>query len=108
MKKILFAATLLLFMALTPTVLVSAQTPDAANNITVETIQSESLTEKIIGNGGKKKYGNIDNMAELNKNLQANAIPQLIFDATYKDFEPFLSERRRLMATKIEKYYKSL
>ena len=47
-------------------------------------------------------------MAELNKNLQANAIPQLIFDATYKDFEPFLSERRRLMAAKIEKYYKSL
>lgn len=51
---------------------------------------------------------NYNEMAELNKNLQANAIPQLIFDATYKDFEPFLSERRRLMATKIEKYYKSL
>ncbi|MCA9346908.1 DUF262 domain-containing protein [Candidatus Saccharibacteria bacterium] len=79
-------------------------------NIAISSKEPKQYMHDVLAqcNGGKKKYGNIDNMAELNKNLQANAIPQLIFDATYKDFEPFLSERRRLMATKIEKYYKSL
>jgi len=79
-------------------------------NIAISSKEPKQYMHDVLAqcNGGKKKYGNIDNMAELNKNLQANAIPQLIFDATYKDFEPFLSERRRLMAAKIEKYYKSL
>lgn len=58
--------------------------------------------------GGKLKYGNIDTPEALKRNLSQNAIPAIIFDATYKTYEEFLHERRRLMAKKIEKYYKSL
>jgi hypothetical protein len=79
-------------------------------NIAISSKEPKQYMSEVLNqcNGGTKKYGNIDTMKELNENLLANAVPQLIFDATHKDFESFLSERRRLMAVKIEKYYNSL
>ncbi|MFH1769914.1 MAG: DUF262 domain-containing protein [Parcubacteria group bacterium] len=59
-------------------------------------------------NGGKQKYGSIDSEELLQKNLAQNCIPESIFEATYDDYDNFLRERRKLMAKKIEKYYKSL
>jgi hypothetical protein len=59
-------------------------------------------------NGSKIRYGSIDSMEELQKNLQANCIPESIFEMTLDNYEDFLKQRRKLMAKKIEGYYKSL
>jgi hypothetical protein len=59
-------------------------------------------------NGGKLKYGSIDSMDELKSNLQSNCIPESIFEMTIDDYEEFLKQRRKLIAQKIERYYKSL
>lgn len=37
-----------------------------------------------------------------------NCIPKSIFDMDIESYPQFLEERRKLMAEKIEKYYKSL
>ena len=58
--------------------------------------------------GGKLKYGNIDNTRALKRNLQKHCIPENIFNMDIENYFDFLEERRRLMAKKIENYYKSL
>lgn len=59
-------------------------------------------------NGGKMKYGAIDNIDELIDNLRTHCIPLEIFDFTVEEYDNFLIERRRLMANKIRSYYQSL
>lgn len=59
-------------------------------------------------NGGKVTYGTIQDMVELKKNLRAHCIPESIFEMTIDDYPKFLEDRRKLMAKKIEKYYKVL
>lgn len=56
-------------------------------------------------NGGKIKYGSIDNMKELMENFRMHCIPQDIINYGVNDYEDFLMERRRLMALKIKDYY---
>ncbi|PJC70037.1 MAG: hypothetical protein CO014_00755 [Candidatus Tagabacteria bacterium CG_4_8_14_3_um_filter_41_8] len=58
--------------------------------------------------GGKLKYGNIDNLDALKMNMKKHCIPETVFDMDFDNYFDFLEERRRLMAKKIEKYYKSL
>lgn len=58
--------------------------------------------------GGGLKYGTITDIDILKKNLRAHAIPEEIFEMTIDDYPKFIEERRKLMARKIEKYYKSL
>jgi len=58
--------------------------------------------------GGELKYGNIDNMKDLKKNLEKHCIPETIFEMEFDDYFDFLETRRKLMAKKIEQYYKSL
>lgn len=58
--------------------------------------------------GGKAKYGGITSEEQLRSNLAANCIPEMIFEADANDYDLFIAERRKLMAEKIEKYYKSL
>ena len=48
------------------------------------------------------------NKDELIDNLAENAIPSEVVKMDVKDYERFLVERRKLMASMIEKYYKSL
>lgn len=65
---------------------------------------------------GKKEpadYFNIalkqqENKSEYYENLLVNCIPQEIISMTASDYFDFLLQRRKLMASKIEKYYKSL
>lgn len=57
---------------------------------------------------GKHKYGNIMDRDQLKENLAKHCIPESIFDATSENYMDFLAARRKLMAKKIEKYYKSL
>lgn len=59
-------------------------------------------------NGGKVTYGTIQDLDELKKNLKAHCIPETITEMTIDDYPVFLEERRKLIAKKIEKYYKSL
>ena len=56
---------------------------------------------------GKKKYGNITNRAELEKNLKSHAIPLEILDQEL-NYEDFLTIRRTLMAQKIKKYFERI
>jgi hypothetical protein len=59
-------------------------------------------------NGGKKKYGGIESIEELNNNLKTHCIPDTIFNMTVENYEEFLSERRKLIAKKIKEYYYTL
>lgn len=53
-------------------------------------------------------YWIITDKKELLLNLKNNAIPQDIFEMDISNYDDFLHKRRKLMAEKIEKYYKSL
>lgn len=59
-------------------------------------------------NGGKKRYGGIDNEADLRANLAANCIPANVLDGAPLDYDEFLIERRQLMASKIKEWFMGL
>lgn len=50
----------------------------------------------------------IKNEDELNKNLQDNAIPELLFTGTHNNYLDFLKSRALLMSLKIKAYYEKL
>ncbi|MFN4212446.1 MAG: DUF262 domain-containing protein, partial [Microgenomates group bacterium] len=57
----------------------------------------------------KKTYlSNYKNIVDLQKNLEENCIPDLIFEGDFKNYEEFLSQRRRLMAQRLKEYYFAL
>lgn len=56
----------------------------------------------------KLKYGNITDKKQLMENLEKHCIPSEIITMEINDYPKFLIMRRKLMAKKIEKYYKSL
>ncbi len=58
--------------------------------------------------GGEIKYGWITDLQSLRANLEQNCIPESIFDMTIDHYQEFLEQRRKLIAKRIEKYYKSL
>ena len=53
---------------------------------------------------GNPSYGGINDHDELQKNLDSHCIPEGVFG----NYDEFLNERRKLMATKIRNYYFSL
>ena len=57
---------------------------------------------------GKAKLGGITKEKDLRKNLNENAIPMQLLEPELMDYEEFLAERRKLMASKIRDYYYSL
>lgn len=59
-------------------------------------------------NNGNLKYGGINSVEELKENLYQHCIPLDIDNMDIDDYGNFLEERRKLMAQKIEKYYKAL
>ncbi len=76
-------------------------------------IGSKSPKEYLAGvkeqcNGGEPKYGRIDSMDGLLANFRMNAIPESVFEMELPDYENFLAQRRRLMATKMRAFYFSL
>ena len=58
--------------------------------------------------GGKKKYGGITDLANLKANLVESCIPVTILDGEAQDYDAFLEQRRKLMAAKIQTYFKTL
>ena len=59
-------------------------------------------------NSGTGYFGDIADEGALLSNLEANCIPEGIFDMCADDYEDFLAQRRVLMARKIRNYYESL
>jgi hypothetical protein len=59
-------------------------------------------------NGGPLKYGGISTMEELRHNLAMNCIPESVFTMEIDDYNQFLTERKKLMASKIREYYRML
>lgn len=59
-------------------------------------------------NGGPKKYGGITAKAELEANLRAHCIPDVMIDGDALPYEVFLQERRRLMALKMKTWFDKL
>ena len=62
------------------------------------TIKDQIENKKII-------LSNFKNFIDLQKNLEENCIPELIFDGGFQNYEEFLSLRRKLMAKRIRDYY---
>lgn len=58
--------------------------------------------------GVEKKYGGITEMAELKANLAENCIPGAMLSGSVPDYDSFLEERRKLMAAKLQAYFKAL
>lgn len=56
----------------------------------------------------RPKYGNITDKKQLIDNLKKHCIPESIFEMNIDSYPNFLTERRKLMAGKIKKYYQSL
>ena len=59
-------------------------------------------------NGQENKYGAINTLDDLYKNMEENCIPRSFVDITIDNYEDFLKERRKLMAQKLKQYYESL
>jgi hypothetical protein len=57
---------------------------------------------------GKTHLVGIASEEDLLENLKENCIPKSIMDSEIGDYDTFLDERRKLMAKKMERYYKSL
>lgn len=53
-------------------------------------------------NGGKRKYGGITNLAEMKQNLAMNCIPEAMLNGSVLDYDGFLEQRRKFMASKIQ------
>lgn len=54
------------------------------------------------------KIGEIADAAELQRNLEENAIPADFREVTVATYNDFLQERRKLMAANVRKYYRDL
>ena len=50
----------------------------------------------------------ISNINELKQNFNDNAIPQLLEEATYQDFQEFMKQRRLLMSQIVKEYFSTL
>ena len=58
--------------------------------------------------GGPKRYGAIDNLAELKSNLAQNCIPEQMLNGASLGYDDFIDERRHLMAAKIRDWFQAL
>ena len=58
--------------------------------------------------GGNIVLGNIADRDLLATNLEENCIPQNIMNMTVENYDDFLTERRKMMAALIQKYYERL
>jgi hypothetical protein len=64
------------------------------------------LAEQV--SGGPRKYGGITDQVDLRANLRVNCLPERLLDGEIPAYGDFLEERRRLMALRIERWFKAL
>ncbi|HLA45229.1 MAG TPA: hypothetical protein VJZ27_17410, partial [Aggregatilineales bacterium] len=79
-------------------------------NIAISNREPAQYFKEIIDqcSGGKRRYGNITDLDELDENLTMNCIPAGVEDMTLDDYQNFLTERRKLMAQRIKTYFAGL
>lgn len=79
-------------------------------NISIRDQSPKEYMQKMIEQCKTKiiKLGEIDDLNLLKENLQANCIPQEIFEMDFNHYEEFLNLRRKQMAQKIKEFYFSL
>ena len=58
--------------------------------------------------GGKARYGGITDADKLKENFKMHSLPDEMESKSLEDYDAFLDERRKLMAAKRKKYYRSL
>ena len=56
----------------------------------------------------QKKYGGITKLDEMKQNLAMNCIPAAMLNGGALDYDAFLEQRRKLMAAKMQTYFKTL
>jgi len=79
-------------------------------NIRINNLPPKEYFKSVLDqcNGGKISFGSIQDLNGLRKNLRDHCIPESIYEMTIDDYQDFLEQRRRLMAKRIENYYKKL
>lgn len=79
-------------------------------NIKIGDKEPKKYFSEILSNieNGNMAYGAITDKMDFDNNLKENCIPQEIIEYKTGDYEVFLEKRRKLIAEKIEKYYKGL
>ena len=79
-------------------------------NIQIGKKAPNEYMESIINqcNGQENKYGAINTIEDLHRNMEENCIPESFINMTIDDYEDFLKERRILMAKKIKQFYETL
>lgn len=79
-------------------------------NIQIGKKAPNEYMKSIIGqcNGQENKYGAINTLDDLYKNMEENCIPRSFVNMTVDNYDEFLKERRKLMAQKLKQYYQSL
>jgi hypothetical protein len=58
--------------------------------------------------GGKKKYGGITSLPDMQANLRMHCLPESLLVGEIPAYDDFLEERRRLMALKIKQWFEVL
>lgn len=83
---------------------------DTPTNILVGKDEPRKYFSKVLSQckTGEYKIGNLKTEESIKKNFADNCIPEDIVDWTFKDYEQFLSERRKMMVKKIRSYYQKL
>ncbi|PNW26937.1 GmrSD restriction endonuclease domain-containing protein [Formosa algae] len=83
---------------------------EQATNIKVGMLTPQDYITKVISqiDNGIFDISTIDSKRTMEENFQTNDIPGLLNTATHLDYNDFLEERRKLMATKIKAYYEQL
>lgn len=80
---------------------INIKVKDRAPNSYMNIIKEQCSTKQTV-------YGGIVDFDILYNNLEQNCIPQSIFDMDISQYQDFLEQRRKLMATMIKNYYFSL
>lgn len=83
---------------------------EQATNIKVGMLTPQDYLNKVMEQikEGVFDISSLDSKKVLEENLHLNDIPSSLQTSTHLDYENFLMERRKLMATKIKKYYEQL
>ena len=83
---------------------------EQATNIKVGMLTPKDYLDKVKSQikAGTNEISTLDSDSSLQENLINNDIPSIIEEASHLVYEDFLEERRRLMATKLNRYYEGL
>ncbi|AIY04530.1 hypothetical protein Plano_0565 [Planococcus sp. PAMC 21323] len=76
-------------------------------NLAVRNKPPKLYLSKVLSNDADY-LSEISTQSELDKNFEMNAVPKVLYGMEALDYQEFLLERRKLMAKKIERFYKSL